>query len=680
MKDAFATAQRMPPSRFTKLAELRENTVCGVQGIVVQSYEPERTQGTDYKSVLLLSDPTLAPLGSGGECTVKVNLFFPRRDDHPCLAQSRVGDVFQGFKCSTKRFRGKIELTLSEKAGSSYEIVTGEHSNEPLAHNPSNEETEVLFLRTFRLSLLEQDPVFAKRAAGPGGFIPRAYPRVAGMAPPPPPPPPILANPYAQYMALPAVTILPNGRPAMLPPAPVAQPAPVAAAAVPAAAAAEVRKSIEMLVYPVAGSKGYVVDLSAVKILSMTDARGDGVRMSLVLWDGTGPRLNSLRPSALAENVFATCWEASLSQELKQMGDNCWVEISRVRVAANKQQEGEIELHLNQHTLVRRVPDTDPCVLLRLQHYAAKEARAGARAASENGGGGGGATWMCKTCAFVNRTDTRVCGGCSQIVPMTTIVPQAGHDKWQCSACHTLTFKSRSACYGCQKPFNKDKDLSPFAPLAARAANAPPPLGAAGTAGAMAAPESEPKRVRRELTEVVGVSDALCIRGDATRDFEPRITRLANVTTHLQDNGRFVVQVKVLRFHPRETRHFTRPFCGLCHNPVSGAAVDLSKLGPCATCGSKLDANSLQFSYMVALDVKDGAVTIPVLICGSSADLFFRGLSACDLWSNHKTHQYVAEKMDMLCNSGETVRMAVQSYIPAGSTKRVYRVFNTMLT
>jgi hypothetical protein len=39
----------------------------------------------------------------------------------------------------------------------------------------------------------------------------------------------------------------------------------------------------------------------------------------------------------------------------------------------------------------------------------------------------------------------------------------------------------------------------------------------------------------------------------------------------------------------------------------------------------------------------------------------------------------VAEKMDVLCNSGETVRLAVQSYIPAGSNKRVYRVFNTIL-
>ncbi len=684
MHSAFATAQRIPPSRFSKLAELRENTLCNVQGIVMSCYEPQRTQGTDYKSVLLLVDPTVPTdesAGGSSDAAIKAHLFFPRLEDHPCLAQSRVGDVFRGFKCTVKSYRGKLELNLSEKGGSTYEIVSGDHTNQLVRDGMSNEETELLFLRSYRLTLMEQDAAFARRASGPGQFVPRAYPRPAvPMMPAAQVPATGLSNPYATYRSInpPPLTHAPIAALAsasFVAPAAIAFPPPVAAAAAAASTGpiVDLKKSLDMLVFPVAGSKGYLVDLAAVRLLTLTDPRGDGKRVSVVLWDGTGPRPGSIRPNSVAENVFATCWEPSVAQELKACGEGAWMEISKVRVAAHKQQVGDIELHFNEGTQIRRLAPTDPIVVARMQAYTAKEARFGVGSGQNVNTSNSTGTWTCR-CGRVNATDTRTCAQCLTVVPMTVVQPQSGQDKWQCSHCHTLTFKSRTQCYGCQKPFNKDKDLPAFAAPMVRAAHAPPPLGTVASSA-----ESEPKRLRRDLTEVVGVSDALCIRNDMTNEFVPRITRLANVTTHLQDNARFVVDVKVMRFHPLETRHFTRPYCGMCHNPLSGAALDLSKLGECETCGSLLDSNSLQFRYTVALDVRDGAVTIPVLLCGSSADLFFRGLSACDLWSNHQTHRYVAEKMDVLCNSGATVRLAIQSYIPAGATKRVYQIFNTIL-
>jgi hypothetical protein len=130
--------------------------------------------------------------------------------------------------------------------------------------------------------------------------------------------------------------------------------------------------------------------------------------------------------------------------------------------------------------------------------------------------------------------------------------------------------------------------------------------------------------------------------------------------------------------HPLETRHCTRPVCHSCSNALP-ATVKLAEVKNCETCGVNLDARSLQFKYWVALDVRDGAVTLPVLICGGDADLFFRSLPACDLWTNPSTHQLLAQKLDLLCNGGEPVLLAIQSYVPVGSTKRVYQVFNTIL-
>jgi len=121
--------------------------------------------------------------------------------------------------------------------------------------------------------------------------------------------------------------------------------------------------------------------------------------------------------------------------------------------------------------------------------------------------------------------------------------------------------------------------------------------------------------------------------------------------------------------------------CPSCSNVLPGNITDLSQLKSCDTCGCALDPQGLQFKYWVALDVKDGAVTLPILICGGDADLFFRSLPACDLWTNPVTHQLLAQKLDLLCNGGDLVTLAIQSYVPAtgDGKKRIYQVFNTIL-
>ncbi len=144
----------------------------------------------------------------------------------------------------------------------------------------------------------------------------------------------------------------------------------------------------------------------------------------------------------------------------------------------------------------------------------------------------------------------------------------------------------------------------------------------------------------------------------------------------------FSRMLEVLRVYPLETRHCTRPVCPSCSNVLPGDVTDFSNLKACATCGADLDSRSLQFKYWVALDIKDGAVTLPVLICGGDADLFFRSFPACDLWTNPVTHQLLSQKLDLLCNGGDMVTLAIQSYVPVtgdAKKKRIYQVFNTVL-
>ena len=168
-------------------------------------------------------------------------------------------------------------------------------------------------------------------------------------------------------------------------------------------------------------------------------------------------------------------------------------------------------------------------------------------------------TWTCK-CGSVNRTDSRTCSACMNVVPMTVIVPQAGRDQWQCSSCHTLTFKSRRQCYGCQKPYNKDKDVYATSNASAprQAAHAPLPLLSMENGVVVSAspnlvlapsPSAEPapsKRIRRELTQVVGLLESHQIR-ENNGNLVPFVTRLANVVSSPHDNARFVVNVKVMR-------------------------------------------------------------------------------------------------------------------------------------
>jgi hypothetical protein len=159
-------------------------------------------------------------------------------------------------------------------------------------------------------------------------------------------------------------------------------------------------------------------------------------------------------------------------------------------------------------------------------------------------------TWTCR-CGSVNTTDNRTCRACLNIVPMTSIVPQGGKDQWQCSSCHTLSFKSRRQCYGCQKPYNKEKDVfGSNSSVTRTAAHPPSPLvslenGAiVSSSPNFVSAESTPKRVRRELTEVVGLLESFQVR-ENNGNLVPPVTRLANVVSSPHENNRYVVSVKV---------------------------------------------------------------------------------------------------------------------------------------
>ncbi len=78
---------------------------------------------------------------------------------------------------------------------------------------------------------------------------------------------------------------------------------------------------------------------------------------------------------------------------------------------------------------------------------------------------------------------------------------------------------------------------------------------------------------------------------------------------------------------------------------------------------------------MVQLRIRDGAVTIPVLLCD---DLFFHALPPCDLWTNHSTHALLVGAMDRL-RCARRVRLALQSYVPRGRVERVFQVCQTQL-
>ncbi len=377
--DIYSTAVRVPPSRFLRLADLKECASCSVQGLISSSYAAEKTAGADLKSVLMLLDPTVPTFSA-----VKVNIFFPRQEDHPNLNNVRAGDVFRATNVAVKNFRGKLEITVSLKNNSTYEVLDGEHNNVaiPRSNPPSPEEAELLLLRDFRLKLIAEDSGFARRCMGPGQYTYRSYPPKSAQlyqfaqqqhqmqqqqqqqqqnhflgAPAIPPPAPIYA--------LPPSVLAPASRPV----------APVTTFAAPSN-----KKTLGELTFPVNGSRGYLADLAAVRLLSIEEPV-QGKRLILMLWDGTGPRPNSCMPNALAETVQATCWEPLTGKLLLACGSGSWVELSKVRVAPNKQKEGELEVHLNDSSAVRKLVDTDPLVQNLLQKYAEKESRAALKVA-----------------------------------------------------------------------------------------------------------------------------------------------------------------------------------------------------------------------------------------------------------------------------------------------------------
>ena len=55
----FTSAKRIPEPRFTQLKDVRHRHTVNVQGVIVQAFDAERTAGTDFKSALLIKDPSM---------------------------------------------------------------------------------------------------------------------------------------------------------------------------------------------------------------------------------------------------------------------------------------------------------------------------------------------------------------------------------------------------------------------------------------------------------------------------------------------------------------------------------------------------------------------------------------------------------------------------------------------
>ena len=159
-------------------------------------------------------------------------------------------------------------------------------------------------------------------------------------------------------------------------------------------------------------------------------------------------------------------------------------------------------------------------------------------------------------------------------------------------------------------------------------------------------------------------------------EWVPKTTRLANVISSTHDCARYVINCRVQRVHPQETRNCTVPACNACSNIVD--VSDLSSVTACQTCGIPLSSDTIVFKYLVAFDVKEGPVSLTLLLVDDNAATFFHSLPACDLWSNHQTHKILEEKLDRLSHA-PSVQFAIQSYTPAGKDKRLYQIFNTVL-
>lgn len=216
------------------------------------------------------------------------------------------------------------------------------------------------------------------------------------------------------------------------------------------------------------------------------------------------------------------------------------------------------------------------------------------------------------------------------------------------------------------------------------APNAPPPLEAAAVVV---------KQARVELTEVITVdlTSAGLVLNPASGISEPCVTKLVDVMASKVRNGKWIVEARVVSVLPRDTRHCTRPFCPQCANPVSLEELEEQEAGgidarphvdpslACTTCGMELKRSQLQFRYFVQLEVRQGSVTLPVLVCGEQADLFFRGIPATDLWRNHSCHQMLSAKLDRLATLNQSTPMALLSYVPRNRAQRFYQLFNTVL-
>ncbi len=115
------------------------------------------------------------------------------------------------------------------------------------------------------------------------------------------------------------------------------------------------RKQLSELTKPVAGNKGYICDLALVQLSEMCDPLGRGTKLNVRLWDNT------------CAAVQGTCWDAAKCAQLVAQaatgGGAVYAEVSAVRVGCNKMRDSELEVHINDNSVVTFVSDADPRVV-----------------------------------------------------------------------------------------------------------------------------------------------------------------------------------------------------------------------------------------------------------------------------------------------------------------------------
>lgn len=216
--------------------------------------------------------------------------------------------------------------------------------------------------------------------------------------------------------------------------------------------------------------------------------------------------------------------------------------------------------------------------------------------------------------------------------------PLAHLIRWRCAFCGRCNYPPSYKCFKC----NKERlELHGKAPKR--------------ISHGVGLKEETPNRFLCEMTEVL----------DSFVDTP--VTPLVNLlSTKQPPNWKYLVRARVVKTLPADVRHFTRPFCSTCNDVL--ASVD----------GSCHDGR-VTWRYAVQLILKsdDGPASVPVLVVGEGAELFFRSIPACDLWGHPAACDLLTKWVGLL--QARQNWFAIQSYVPTGRNEQWFQIFGTVL-